>query len=740
MAISLQTAVLGAMLGTFLLAAVLTYLRIVSNAAPGIGYWAAGFWIQIVTYACMIFVRSPLNAVLGDILQAAAAMLMLAGAWVFAGLNIRPPVVVVGTCLVAFWVLFAAIVDLGFVARTLPVYLLAGSVLLFAGVLLWRVAPHGAAGFWHKVVAVAFALWGLHRFDYPFLRPVEWFAPYGFIIAEVLAIAVAIGLILVAQHRLMERAEAEGAARSHADEALRKQLAIQQSIIDAISIPIVLEDLAGKIISANRAFAELVNRAADNIVGHEIGDVLSDPAAARVFAVDKDFVLRGRPEILDLRMAGPAGAKREFVVSKVPLLIEGTDRPGVVGVMQDLTDRKRVERQLFESEKRFRDFAEASSDWLWETDTEGRFTYFAHGSRDYSGLVPESNLGKSRFEATIEDLTSEKWRKHIADIEARRPFSGFRYLLRGDGGHEVAVVINGIPVFDNDGEFVGYRGTGSDVTQQREAEISRDRARLDAERANRAKSEFLATMSHEFRTPLNAILGFSEMLSKEVLGSLGQDTYREYAEAINDSGAHMLALVNDILDIAAIEAGKRTLNKEEIDLLELMKDCTVEVSPIAADKSINLEVGVPGAQLTAYADERSLHQIILNLLSNSVKFTPEGGWIRLVAQPDRGDMIAISVEDSGEGIPPEKLPTITDPFAQASSHPHHSREGTGLGLSIVKSLVEAHGGELKIESTLGVGTKVTVWLQAALGEGLPQDPLELAGPKAVLEEDLGGSS
>lgn len=735
MVISLQTAVLSAMLGTLLLAVALTYLRSVPRAAPGIGYWAAGFWVQIVSYGCIVFVQPPLRAVLGDILQAAAAMLMLAGTWAFMGRQLRAPLVVVGTCLVAFWVLFAAVSGLGFIARTLPVYLLSGGVLLAAGILLWRMAGSGRAGLWYRVVGVDFILWGLHRFDYPFLRPVEWFAPFGFMIAEVLAIGAAIGLILLVQQRLMEKAEAEGTARSLADDALRKQLDIQQSIIDAISIPIFLKDIDGRIISANRAFAELVDKDVSGIVGRSISEFWNDPVADRVFTADKDFVLKGEPELLDTRLTVPKIGARDFVISKVPLLIEGTDRPAVVGVMQDMTDRKRTERQLFQSEKRFRDFAEVSSDWLWETDADGRFIFFANGSRDFSGLIPENNLGRTRFEATIEDLTSEKWRKHIEDIEARRPFSGFRYLLRGDAGDEVAVMINGVPVFDDEGEFVGYRGTGSDVTQQREAEISRDRARLESERANRAKSEFLATMSHEFRTPLNAILGFSEMLSKEVLGPLGQESYKDYAEAINDSGAHMLALVNDILDISAIEAGKRTLTREAIDLLGLMKECTVEVSPIAADKSINLEVGVPGERLAIYADERSLRQIILNLLSNAVKFTPEGGWIRLAAKPDRGDMIAISVEDNGEGIPPEKLPTITDPFSQASSHPHHSREGTGLGLSIVKSLVEVHGGELNIDSTLGVGTKVTVWLQAALESHLPAMEHEIAGPKAVLEED-----
>ncbi|WP_193187325.1 PAS domain-containing sensor histidine kinase [Nisaea sediminum] len=737
MAISLQTAVLSAMVGTLLLAAALTYLRTLPNAPRGLGYWSGGFWVHVSGYACTAFIQPPLQTLLGEILQAASAILILAGTAVFMGRSVRPPLLVVGISLVAFWALFGAVAELGFVLRTLPVFMLSGGALLLTAWLLWRRSSVGRLGTGYRVVSVVFVLWGLHRLDYPFLRPIESFAPYGFIIAEVLAIAAAVGLMLVAQHSLMERAEAEGAARNLADKALRKQLDIQQSIIDAVSIPIFLKDSDDRIISANRAFMELFGRPSAEILGISVTEIWNDPSADKIFRIAEESLVRGQSEVVETQLTLPGRERRDYVVSKVPLLIDGAERPAIVGVLQDMTDHKRAELKLFESEKRFRDFAESSSDWLWETDVDGRFTFFAHGSGNYSGHVPETNLGKTRFEATIEDLTSEKWRAHIADLEARRPFTGFRYLLRGDDGHDVAVAINGVPIFNDDGEFLGYRGTGSDVTQQREAEISRDRARLEAERANRAKSEFLATMSHEFRTPLNAILGFSEMLAKEVLGPLGKDGYRDYADAIHDSGAHMLALVNDILDISAIEVGKRTFAKEEIAVLDMLKECTVEVSTIAADKSINLEVGVPSERLTVLADTRSVRQIVLNLLSNAVKFTPEGGWIRLTAKPDRGDMIAISVEDNGEGIAPERLPTITDPFSQSGSHPHHSREGTGLGLSIVKSLVEAHSGEFKIESTLGVGTKVTVWLQASLGPNLAVAEHQYAGPKALPEENPG---
>lgn len=735
MAISLHTAALSAMLASLLLAAALIYLRSIPNAPRGLSWWAGGFLAYAGANACVVFIAPEPASIFLEILLAMSAVMLAAGTRRFLGYAVLTQFVVLGISLIVFWVLAAEIFRLPPLVRAVPVFFLAVAGLIFSGWSLWRKGGAGSVGAGYRITGALFVLWGLLQLDYPILRNVEWIAPYGFLLAQVLAIACAIGLMIIAHHKMISRAETEAAARRAADDALLLQLDLRQHIIDAVPMPIFVEDDSGLLVNANSAFAQLTGCNQSDVAGKNIGQIWSDAGILQAREPEDTAGPKGLAQPVSMVLALPSGQARSYAVSRMTLAMPGESRSGSVVVMQDMTDRNRTEMQLHESEKRFRDFAEASSDWLWETDAEGRFTYFAHGSRDYSGLIPENNLGRTRFEATIEDLTAEKWRAHISDIEAQRPFSGFRYLLRGQDGHEVAVMINGMPFYDDDGTFLGYRGTGSDVTRQREAEISRDRALLDAERANRAKSEFLATMSHEFRTPLNAILGFSEMLSQEVLGPVGAPAYKEYADAINDSGNHMLALVNDILDISAIEAGKRAIMKEEIGLLELLRESTVEVSKIAADKSINLEVGVPGEPLRLFADLRSVRQIILNLLSNAVKFTPENGWIRLSAQPDRGDMIAIVVEDNGEGIMADKLPTITDPFSQASNHPHHSHEGTGLGLSIVKSLVDAHSGELKIESTLGVGTKVTVWLHAALGpKPALQEPASV-GPKVDIEED-----
>jgi len=234
-------------------------------------------------------------------------------------------------------------------------------------------------------------------------------------------------------------------------------------------------------------------------------------------------------------------------------------------------------------------------------------------------------------------------------------------------------------------------------------------ALLEAERANRAKSEFLAMMSHEFRTPLNAIIGFSEMLRSKIFGPVGSEKYENYVDDIYLSGERMLSLVNDVLDIAAIEAGKRTYEPGPVDVAAVARDCLREVDVAAREKEIELSLEIAQDVTHVVADERSVRQILINLLSNAVKYTEPGGKVTLAAERVEGGT-ALTVSDTGIGIDPEMVSKLTEPFTQAITNPHLTREGTGLGLSIVKSLVDAHKGELAIESDPGKGTRATVIL------------------------------
>ncbi|RWM20439.1 PAS domain-containing sensor histidine kinase [Mesorhizobium sp.] len=227
-----------------------------------------------------------------------------------------------------------------------------------------------------------------------------------------------------------------------------------------------------------------------------------------------------------------------------------------------------------------------------------------------------------------------------------------------------------------------------------------------AEAANRAKSEFLANMSHELRTPLNAIIGFSELMEQRLFGPLGSERYEEYASDINGSGKYLLGVINDILDMSKIEAGQFSLDREEIDLCPLIKETVRVISLQAAEKSITVETRIADS-MRLYADRRAIKQIAINLLSNAVKFTGQGGHITVRARSASGALV-LTIEDNGCGIPKQALSKLGRPFEQVQNQFSKNHTGSGLGLAISRSLAELQGGALKIRSTEGVGTIVSV--------------------------------
>jgi cell cycle sensor histidine kinase DivJ len=248
-----------------------------------------------------------------------------------------------------------------------------------------------------------------------------------------------------------------------------------------------------------------------------------------------------------------------------------------------------------------------------------------------------------------------------------------------------------------------------DITKRKEQEAALEEARAEAERANEAKSRFLATMSHELRTPLNAIIGFSEMLTKE--GSMMIDAKRrhDYAHLINDSGHHLLAVVNGILDMSKIESGNFEITPEPFAPRQVISESCALLGYKARDMGIDLVIDLPESLPDVVADKRSLSQIMLNLVSNAIKFTKRGGKITVSARAD-ADNLTVQVEDTGVGIGSEDLPRIGDPFFQARSSYDRHHDGTGLGLSIVKGLLGLHGGDMALSSKLGEGTRVTIRL------------------------------
>lgn len=257
--------------------------------------------------------------------------------------------------------------------------------------------------------------------------------------------------------------------------------------------------------------------------------------------------------------------------------------------------------------------------------------------------------------------------------------------------------------------------------------VASDAARRRAEEASLAKSRFLASMSHELRTPLNAILGFSEVMKDEVLGPLGSDTYREYAGDVHSSGQHLLSLINEILDLSRIEAGRYTMEPAPLSLEALATACVSTLRVKASTKSLDVRVRAAVGLPLIVADERAVRQVLLNLLSNAIKFTPVGGAVQVVIGQTAGGGQYVTVADNGPGIAENELPLVLSAFGQGSIAIKSAEQGTGLGLAIVQALVTMHGGRFRLSSRLREGTRATFTLPPSLPAGsVEPTPAEIA--------------
>ena len=267
--------------------------------------------------------------------------------------------------------------------------------------------------------------------------------------------------------------------------------------------------------------------------------------------------------------------------------------------------------------------------------------------------------------------------------------------------------------------LVGMLGIGFAVYRGRQYETEREQAVVEireakeqAEKASLGKDRFLATMSHELRTPLNAILGFSQMMCHGIYGKIENERYQEYSDDINQSATHLLGVINDVLDISKIEAGKIELDECFVNIRKIVEDCATFVRQGLSEKNMDFQIEMTSNDLQLFADERLLRQILINLLSNAIKYTPAGGTITFSAALNKSGGIELKVSDTGVGIAKEDIPTALEPFGQIQSNPELAHEGTGLGLPLSKQFVELHKGTLNIESNVGEGTVIVILFSA----------------------------
>ncbi len=309
----------------------------------------------------------------------------------------------------------------------------------------------------------------------------------------------------------------------------------------------------------------------------------------------------------------------------------------------------------------------------------------------------------------------------VRRLAAEAPAAAQQLLPAADAGGLLSQEVEQEVLIDIDRPIlVSHRASGdgrvvslySDCSQRTKREAELQQVIAATLEASRSKTEFLANMSHELRTPLNAILGFADMMKNEVLGPLSPPKYREYIQDICDSGNHLLGMINSILDLARIESGRVDLHPEPVCLAQLAKEVRRMCAAHAAQAGVQLGVVAPDRLDPIQADRRALRQVLLNLVSNAIKFTPGGGSVTVAVAAGLHSVSAV-VADTGIGIPADHLPRLGRPFEQVANSWTRGHAGSGLGLAITKALVTMHGGTLSIESTVGKGTTVTVALPTA---------------------------
>ncbi len=377
---------------------------------------------------------------------------------------------------------------------------------------------------------------------------------------------------------------------------------------------------------------------------------------------------------------------------------------------RDITALKGQEETLTHHQNKLAEAEAIGHIGQWRWDVGGESIAFSDELFRIFGVEKES------FSPTLDNINGMLHRQ-----DSERMMHVFQRAIIEQNGHEMDFCMTrpdgetryirceGRCAIDDNGEVVALYGIMQDVTETTMREHDLIKAKEGVENAYAAKTQFLANMSHELRTPLNAIIGFSEIMQQQLLGPIGTEKYLEYVGGILESGEHLLDLISDILDMSRIEAGKYDLSLEKFNLAKIIRLAVHMTEGRAVDSGIKIKTEINNEDITIVADRRAVMQMVLNLLSNAIKFSHDNGLVTLQLI-EREKFFSIIIKDNGIGIPANKLANITQPFEQAQSHYTRDHEGSGLGLAITKELAEMHGGTLRIESKLNVGTTTTIRL------------------------------
>ena len=540
------------------------------------------------------------------------------------------------------------------------------------------------------------------------------------------------------QRDITERLAAEESIRNARAEAEAAKAQLLTAV-DALPDGFVLFDADDKLVMCNDRFRSI----------HAPSRALITPGVAFETLVrhgmenNQYAIPQGRHEAwLTERMAthNAAEGRMEQQLSDgrwLRIIEHKTPEGGRVGLQIDVTELKQQGEKLRRAydellatsterdtaRQRFEDVAAVSQDWFWEVDEQGHIGYLSSGIELAKGQPPAGFLGKTLRTLAGSDATGN-WEWIERAISKQVPINDFVFMINESAGDPRWIRLSGAAFHDESGNFLGFRGVGSDVSALYSAMVR-------AEEESTAKSEFLATMSHEIRTPLNGVLGLAQELGLRIQ----KPENRELIDAIRGSGEILLSVINDILDFSKIEAGKLNLEETSFSMSDLGRNIQAAHGLKAEQKALELKVEVEdSAAQTRLGDPHRIMQIMHNLVSNALKFTDKGS-VRVMIHSEQGDDVVIEVADTGIGMSRDQAELIFDTFTQADRSTTRKFGGTGLGMAITRKLAEAMGGTIDLRSVKGKGTAIAVRLPLPLAKDHRDDDRTVKGPGAVTQTD-----
>lgn len=505
--------------------------------------------------------------------------------------------------------------------------------------------------------------------------------------------------------------------RKLALEAQRQSQRMFRETFHISGIGMSITDMNHCFVEVNDAYCRMTGRTREEIVGANISLVNHPDDMADISDVRAKIFSGGNVDGASIhRLLQPDGSVVWTDVGRRLVRDDDGEPLYIIGQSRDITAHQAAEQALQRSEERYRElFERAPSAFVNLDPDDGHLIHFNQAMTELLGYEESELRRLSIFDvyAAAADgapLGLSFVNDLIARARTGEEIQKVEFPLRRKTGETVWVLFSVSPGRDYNGLIIELRCVASDITELVATERALASAKLEAEDANESKSMFLANVSHELRTPLNAIIGFSEALKCEIFGGMANDNQAEYIDLINQSGQHLLELINDVLDISAIETGQVALKLERVGLRDLFDEAAHMVEGAANGRQIDIRIDTASSELALDVDRRRFQQILVNLLHNALKFSPKSRTVRLIAKDriENKDGITISVEDKGVGMTRSEIRLALSLFGQVERHQKVDVPGTGLGLPLTKELVELHGGRLSIESTPGEGTAIVI--------------------------------